>query len=254
MSCGKCQVVFFTPMPTGEELDFFYNNGYHNNFSKSTMVGCSFAENRYAALEALLTAYLPSLIDSPNKSLLDVGCGTGDFLKVAQQAGWHISGTELGQDAVEQATQKLGDCVVLQGDISTLDLPANAYSLITSYHVIEHLLDPVKKLKQCCRLLSPEGALFVETPNINSIGARIRGSKWSHITPPEHIVYFSPHSLKYALHKAGFNRVLILTSIPQTIESIQGWPAFLKIIANSLYHLAPRLGMGAALQAIAFKD
>lgn len=253
MSCGECQVVFFTPMPTAEELEFFYNNGYHDNFSKSTMVGCSFAENRYAALEEILKTYLPSFIEAPNKSLLDVGCGTGDFLKIAQQAGWRISGTELGQDAVEQATQKLGNCV-LQGDISTLDLPANSYGLITSYHVIEHLLDPVKKLRQCHQLLSPDGALFVETPNINSIGARIRGSKWSHIIPPEHIVYFSPHSLKYALHKAGFNRVLILTSVPQTIESIQDWPMLFKSIATSLYHLAPKLGMGAALQAIAFKD
>ncbi len=253
MTCGNCQVVFFTPMPTDKELEIFYNSGYHDNFSKSTMVGCSFAKNRYAALEELLKTHLPSLIEAPNKSLLDVGCGTGDFLKIAQQAGWRISGTELGQDAVKQATQKLGDCV-LQGNISTLDLPTTSYNLITSYHVIEHLLDPVKKLRQCHRLLSSGGALFVETPNINSIGARIRGSKWSHIIPPEHIVYFSPHSLTHALHEAGFKQVLILTSVPQTIESIQNWPVFLKGIAASLYNLAPKFAMGAALQAIAFKD
>ena len=253
MSCSKCQVVFFMPMPTAEELEFFYNNGYHDNFSKSAMVGCSFAKNRYAALEELIKTYQPLLIDDPDKSLLDVGCGTGDFLKIAQQEGWRISGTELGQDAVEQATQKLGDCV-LQGDISTLDLPATSYDLITSYHVIEHLLDPVKKLKECYRLLSPEGLLFIETPNINSMGARIRGSKWSHVIPPEHIVYFSPNSLKYALHEAGFEKILILTSAPHTIESIKNWPIFLKAIASPLYNFAPKIGMGAALQAIAFKD
>ncbi len=253
MSCGECQVVFFAPMPTAKELEFFYNSGYHDDFGKSAMVGCSFAENRYAALEALLKIYLPSLTEAPNKTLLDVGCGTGDFLKIAQQSGWRILGTELGQDAVAQATQKLGGCV-LQGDISTLGLPADAYSLITSYHVIEHLLDPVEKLKQCYRLLSSEGALFVETPNISSLGARISGAKWSHIIPPEHIVYFSPRSLEYALRKAGFNRVLMFTSVPQTIESIQDWPVFFKGIATSLYNLAPKLGMGAALQAIAFKD
>lgn len=253
MSCGKCQVVFFTPMPTAKELETFYNNGYHDNFSKSTMAGSSFAKNRYIALEELLKAHLPSFVDVPNKSLLDIGCGTGNFLEVAQQAGWRISGTELGQDAVERATQRLGDCI-FQGDISALDLPSDSYDLITSYHVVEHLLDPVKKLQHCYRLLSSKGALFVETPNISSIGARIRGAKWSHIIPPEHIVYFSPSSLRFALHEAGFEKVLILTSAPQTVESIQKWPDFLKEVAIALYNFAPKIGMGAALQAIAFKD
>lgn len=252
MSCGKCQVVFFTPMPTAEELESFYNNGYHDEFSKSTMVGCSFAENRYLGLEKLIATYLPLLADTSSRSLLDVGCGTGDFLEVAQQAGWNITGTELAKDAVERATQKLGNCV-LQGDISTLDIPSDSFDLITSYHVIEHLLDPVKKLRQCYQLLSSKGALFVETPNIKSMGARIRGSKWSHIIPPEHIVYFSPSSLKYALHEAGFEKIFILTSAPQTIESIKNWPSFLKAIASPLYNFSPKIGMGAALQAIAFK-
>lgn len=217
------------------------------------MAGDSFAKKRYQELEILLRTHLPSSTENSDKAILDIGCGTGDFLKVAQQEGWCISGTELAKDAVERARQKLGNCV-FQGDIASVSLPHLSYNLITSYHVIEHLLDPVKQLQQCYRLLSAKGALFLETPNINSMGARIRGAEWSHIIPPEHIVYFSPSSLRYTLHKAGFNRATVFTSAPQTIESIRNWPGFFKQIAASVYGFAPRLGMGAALQAIAFKD
>lgn len=250
--CDVCHVVFFTPMPTQQELSAFYNDGYHDNFSQSRMAGGSFAEIRYQSLEKLLTAHAPSLINRPNRSILDVGCGTGDFLYAAKRAKWNITGTELAQNAAQKANQKL-DNSVLEGDILSLDLPIDSYDLVTSYHVIEHLLDPVGMLQRCYQLLSSQGVLFVETPNISSLGARIRGSKWSHIIPPEHIVYFSPDSLRYALQKAGFDRIVVVSSSPQAIESIQNWPGLAKRMIRILYDLAPKVGMGAALQAIAFK-
>jgi len=252
MTCGTCHIVFFSPMPTPEELKDFYSDGYHDEYSQSTMASLPFDRNRYQLLEGLIDNFHPSLLMKSNRTLLDVGCGVGGFLGVAQQAGWTVTGTELTDDAVEKARGKLGDCV-LEGDISNLSF-SQTYDLITNYHVIEHLLDPVKMLQTCYRLLSPQGVLFVETPNIKSLGARIRGAKWSHIIPPEHIVYFSPGSIRYALHKAGFDRVIVLTSAPQVIESIQAWPSSLKKLVTFLYSLAPKARMGAAVQAIAFKD
>lgn len=239
-------------MPTQEELSDFYNNGYHDSFSQSTMAGDAFAESRYQSLECLLATHSPLLVTQLERSLLDVGCGTGDFLQVAERAGWTIAGTEIAQGAVERAAMKLGSCV-LEGDILSLELPTASYDLVTSYHVIEHLINPVEKLRRCYQLLTPRGALFIETPNIGSVGARIRGARWSQIMPPEHIVYFSTSSLGYALRKAGFDRVVILTSSPQVIESTQGLPEAAKKVVNVLYSLAPKIGMGAALQAIAFK-
>lgn len=250
--CSACRLVFFTPMPTQQELSAFYNDGYHDDFSQSRMAGESFAEIRYQSLEKLLVAHAPSLIDKPNRSILDVGCGTGDFLSAAKRARWNITGTELAQSAAQKASQKL-DNSVLEGDILSLDLPLCSYDLVTSYHVIEHLLDPAGMLQRCYQLLSSQGVLFIETPNISSLGARVRGPKWSHIIPPEHIVYFSSDSLQYALQKAGFGKVITLSSSPQSIESIQNWPGPAKRMIRILYDLAPKVGMGAALQAIAFK-
>lgn len=250
--CGACHVVFFAPMPTQKELSAFYNNGYHDDFGRSTMAGETFAKGRYQALESLLTAHIPSLIAKRDKLLLDVGCGTGDFLYAAKLAGWEVTGTELARSAVHKANKKLDDSV-LEGDILSLDLPVASYDLVTSYHVIEHLIDPVGMLHRCYQLLSSEGVLFIETPNIGSLGARIRGARWSHIIPPEHIVYFSSGSLQYALRKAGFDRSVILSSSPRVIESVQDWPEFAKRIVRFIYDFAPKVGMGAALQAIAFK-
>lgn len=252
MACGICQVVFFSPMPMSAELKAFYSDGYHDDYSRSTMASLPFDRSRYQLLEKIIEDVRPSLLMTSNRALLDVGCGVGGFLGVARQAGWTVTGTELTQAAVERAREKLGNCV-LEGDVSDLCF-SRTYDLITSYHVIEHLLEPVKMLQRCYQLLSSQGALFIETPNINSLGARVRGAEWSHIIPPEHVVYFSPCSMQYALRKAGFNRVVVFTSAPQVIESIQYWPVPLKKVAAFLYSLAPKVGMGAAVQAIAFKD
>ncbi|WP_235071033.1 class I SAM-dependent methyltransferase [Leptolyngbya sp. Heron Island J] len=243
----------FTPRPTPEELEAFYNNGYHDRFSESAMANMHFAQNRYQFLENMLHRYAPKLAVQTGRKLLDVGCGTGDFLQVAQQAGWHVTGTELAKDAVDRASQKVGNHI-LQGDMTEIYVPDGSYHLVTSYHVIEHLLDPIAQLKRCYDLLIPGGLLFVETPNIQSLGARLKGKNWSHIIPPEHILYFSPVSLRHALHRAGFDQIVVGTSAPQIVESIVHWPWALKKLAGFIYQIAPRVGLGAAVQALAFKQ
>ena len=253
LACQSCGIVAFAPRPTPEELETFYNNGYHDRFNESAMADTYFAQQRYQFLEKTLHRHAPSLIAQTEHRLLDVGCGTGEFIQVAQQAGWHVTGTELARDAVSLASQRVGQHV-LQGDITEIDLPDNSYHLVTSYHVIEHLLDPIAQLKRCYGLLVPGGLLFVETPNIQSLGARLKGKSWSHIIPPEHIIYFSPASLKHALYRAGFDRVVVSTSAPQVIESIAQWPWLLKKLAGFIYQIAPRAGLGAAVQAVAFKE
>ena len=239
-------------MPTDQELNDFYAN-YHSEFSQTHMAGSDFANNRYRELSKFLKQCKSEQTIDLSGSLLDVGCGTGAFIKAAKHAGWQVTGTELTPEAANLAASNSG-CSVLVGDIAGLDLQEQSFEFITSYHVVEHLPDPVAKIKHCYKLLKTGGALFLETPNTASLGAKLRGAKWSHILPPEHVVYFSPRSLTHALKEGGFHTIFIRTSSPQIVESIQHWPASFKAIAKAIYNTAPVLGMGAALQAIAFKD
>lgn len=258
MHCQVCHLIFFSPRPTLEQLQEFYESTkYRESYTNSPMGDFNFAQNRYRELHALLKKYSrithQAFQNQHAKKWLDVGCGTGDLLEIAAQNGWVVSGTEMTVAAAQQARSKLGSRVWV-GDINTLILPENSYDLITSYHVIEHLLEPVQMLKRLYVLTKPGGIVFVETPNIGSLGARIRGAKWSQIKPPEHISYFQPASLKYAFRQAGFQRSVVFTSTPQIIESVEKFPFIIKFLALGLYSFAPRFGIGAALQAVAFKD
>lgn len=254
ISCKRCGTVLFVPRPTIDELKTFYDNQqYRENFDISSMVGADFAQHRYKSLCDVLERFDVQVTSKPNRRLLDVGCGTGDFLQVAQRDGWQVTGTELSTTAAEQIASRLGISILI-GEITSLQLPEVTYDLITSYHVIEHLIEPLAMLRRLYQLVSDEGAIFLETPNIGSLGARLRRAKWSHIIPPEHITYFQPSSLQYALEQAGFKRVFVFTSAPQMIESTQHWPVPLQGAVKAIYNIAPRLNLGAALQAIAFKD
>jgi 2-polyprenyl-3-methyl-5-hydroxy-6-metoxy-1,4-benzoquinol methylase len=254
IGCKNCGTVLFVPRPNSDELKAFYNaQQYRENFDTSSMVGAGFAQHRYESLCDVLERFDVQTSSKSNRRLLDVGCGTGDFLKVAQRDGWQVTGTELSTTAAEKIASRL-NIPIMTGEITSLQLPEASYDLITSYHVIEHLIEPLAMLRRLYQLISNEGAVFLETPNIDSLGARLRGAEWSHIIPPEHITYFQPRSLQFALRQAGFKRVFVFTSAPQMIESTQYWSVPLQGIVKTIYNIAPRLNLGAALQAIAFKN
>ena len=254
LTCQNCQLVFYVPRPTPKQLtDFYDQQSYRQDYEQSIMSSQDFVENRYRELKKIITKYQPCLLKKSNKTFLDIGCGIGDLLYLAMNDGWQITGTEISAKASDRANQTLGDHILV-GDILSLDLQENSFDVITIYHVIEHLIDPIPTLEKIKKLLKPEGIAFIETPNTGSLGARIRGKKWSHIIPPEHITYFDIYSLKYALKTAEITKFKVFSNAPYIIKSVENWIQPLPLIINFIYQVVPIVGLGAALQAVIFKN
>lgn len=137
--------------------------------------------------------------------VLDIGCGNGGFLmNLAGQGVRHLEGTELSAPSAQRVPRG-ANLTVHVGDLLDLDLPESTYSVITIWHVLEHLRDPQAALAKCHRLLAPGGMLFIAVPNQDSSQARRSGRHWFHLDPPRHLFGFGPRSLALLLRRTGFN-------------------------------------------------
>ena len=146
--------------------------------------------------------HMPSQPPDRQGRLLDVGCGNGAFLKMAQAAGWSVQGIDFDPIAVAEARRQ-GLAVDL-GGIDQLAAQAQTYDWITCSHVLEHVHEPQQLLQSLHRLLRPGGTLWLQTPNLNSIGHRTYGRDWVGADPPRHLTLLTLTSLRSALEKAGF--------------------------------------------------
>ena len=138
----------------------------------------------------------------PDQKLLDVGCGNGDYLAIASEAGWKVKGVEPDPKAVEIARSR--GLEVVQGGIGEVSTDREQFDVITMSHVIEHVHDPVHFVKQAYECLKPSGILYIDTPNIEGMGAKRYGENWRGIESPRHLVLFSGLGLRTVLKKAGF--------------------------------------------------
>lgn len=143
--------------------------------------------------------------DSRECRLLDVGCGNGSYLVLAQQAGWKVEGLDFDPAAVR--TCLAAGLNVTVGGIEVLQGRSNQYDAITLSHVIEHVHDPARLLNQALALLKPGGMLWLATPNIDSLLSAQYGPYWRGLEPPRHLVLFNCDSLRILLHQAGFSEI-----------------------------------------------
>jgi 2-polyprenyl-3-methyl-5-hydroxy-6-metoxy-1,4-benzoquinol methylase len=134
--------------------------------------------------------------------LLDVGCGDGGFLRVARALGYTAEGVEADDAPARVARQ--GGFLVHTGAIDDMPLAAGRIDQITLNHVIEHLHDPVTSLRRLLAALRPGGRIWLQTPNIDGLGAAQFGSAWRGLEPPRHLVMFNAPSLRRALQAAGY--------------------------------------------------
>jgi 2-polyprenyl-3-methyl-5-hydroxy-6-metoxy-1,4-benzoquinol methylase len=138
--------------------------------------------------------------------ILDIGCGNGFFLTRARESGFQVEGQEISSLFINYCRQNL-DLTVYSGELDSLNLEAGSYDVITMFDVIEHVYLPGKLLKECNRLLKPDGLLVVTTHDIGNFFAKLYGVKWHMIYPIGHVWYFTRVTLRSLLRKEGFREI-----------------------------------------------
>ena len=138
------------------------------------------------------------------KRFLDVGCGFGYLLDVAQDSGFEVAGVEFNPSAVEHARQKYV-FPLFQGDFLdfTDDQPFDAVSMMD---VIEHFIDPHEALAKASQLLAPGGILAISTMDSDSFVSRLLGTALEDFRRVrEHVSFFTRKSIRRFLEHYGFD-------------------------------------------------
>ena len=219
--CGDCGAGYLDPRPTPETIGLAYSRYYTHAVAEDRAPAPAadaeptltrFAANRIArAMLHLLPGSTEDAEDlaarhlrppAPGARLLDVGCGSGRFLLRAKSLGWDVYGIDPDPDAV--AAARRSGLAIEQGALTDSTFPDGYFDAITLSHVIEHLHEPIATLRQCHRLLRPDGRLWIATPNLDAPGRGLFGESWRGLEPPRHLVIFTWRSLEQALREAGF--------------------------------------------------
>jgi 2-polyprenyl-3-methyl-5-hydroxy-6-metoxy-1,4-benzoquinol methylase len=205
VKCASCGHAFTNPRPADADLGMFYESDdyiSHTNSSKGVF-------NRlYKAVRSVALKQKRKLVEyhQPQKGLLlDIGCGTGEFLHQMQTAGWQVEGVEEAALAREQAQQKY-ELNVVEGK-AVFEKESAAYSAITLWHVLEHLPDLNAYFQLFQRLLQTEGKLVIAVPNHESFDAAFYKDDWAAWDVPIHISHFSKRSMVQWAEKFGFHLI-----------------------------------------------
>lgn len=139
--------------------------------------------------------------------LLDVGCGNGDFLLKARDAGWDVTGIDF--DSIAAATARARGLTVYTGSLADAPFPAGSFDYITANQVIEHVHDISAFLNACVNLLAPNGGIWLGTPNFKCIQRRYFGPHWILLDIPRHLAILTADDLHRQLQVAGLNDIRI---------------------------------------------
>lgn len=244
--CDGCGCAYLDPRPTPESIKRAYEQYYTHEIKApkwsanplkltKRAVRNGYLNRKWGAslspslniFGILLPKYFQRIIDEgvmrnlPRPAnggrLLDAGCGNGQFLSLAQNAGWRITGFDLDPKAVETARSRCPD--VRLGGFETVQQERDLYDAITVSNVIEHVYQPKELLTNCYRLLKAGGYFWIITPNVGSYGHSEFKSDWRGLEPPRHLQLLSWNLLQRLLEEAGFKKVTRAFWQPEYLSS-----------------------------------
>jgi 2-polyprenyl-3-methyl-5-hydroxy-6-metoxy-1,4-benzoquinol methylase len=165
--------------------------------------------------------YLSSQVKSNNRSILDVGCGFGYFLKSASEDGWETYGVEISDAAVWDARKTVKEAKIFHGSLKDAHYSDEYFDAITLWDVLVMVDSPFDELKECHRILKPRGKIGIRVRNVffQKMAYKIyfpfrNIASWLKIKKPYvfHRYNFGAKSLQLLLHRAGFRPILITNS------------------------------------------
>jgi len=142
-------------------------------------------------------------------TLLDVGCGAGEYLDVMRELGWETSGVEPNESAARAASES--GHILHHGVLTGAPFSPRSFDVVRMWHTLEHLPDPLADLRTAAALLRPGGHLVLGTPNSAGLAAGIFGRYWFHLDAPRHLCIFSTRAVERRLGEVGLSEIRVQT-------------------------------------------
>lgn len=208
-SCDDCGFMFTQDVPDEKEIGRYYETPdyiSHSDTHKGLM-------NRvYHYVRALMLVKKVRLIKRESKKnvgrILDIGTGTGYFIKEMKNAGWKVNAMEKSPLARDFAKKHFDLDIDDDNALSSYD--EDSFDVITLWHVMEHLEHLNETWEILYRLLKKDGVLIIAVPNHTSYDAMKYKEFWAAYDLPRHLWHFTPKSIKMLAGKHNFNLSNIL--------------------------------------------
>ena len=203
VECKSCKFKFTNPRPKEETIGKYYQSKdyiSHTSSKKGVFNRVYQGVRKYQFHKKL--SIINDLIKKDAKSLLDVGCGTGEFVSFCNKKNWISKGVETDKKARNFAIKNNG-CNV-DDSLSTAIMNNERFDVITLWHVLEHVYDLDGYLRKLKSLLKEGGYLILGLPNHRSYDAKYFGQSWFAYDLPIHVSHFSKSDIETIVKKYNF--------------------------------------------------
>ncbi len=206
------ELLVTSPRPNDKDLTKYYESETyisHTDAKKSAFDRIYHLVRNYTLKRKIK---LINSLHVSQRTMLDIGAGTGDFLLVAKNNEWNVEGVEPSEMARRIADEKLNQ--KLNVDISELE--GQSFDIITMWHVLEHVPNVMEYIVQLKNLLKEDGVLIVAVPNHKSFDAKYYGVYWAAYDVPRHLWHFSQKSIAEIF---GKEKMKIIKTLPMKFDA-----------------------------------
>ena len=237
IDCVKCEFIHIVPPPSKQEISKLYKKKYYTKIKPQYIKKYEREIDYWNLIFDEKLDYLETKIKRKTKSILDIGSGSGFFLKRAKEKGWIVNGVEPNYFAAK-FSEKIGISVI-PDFFQNIDIEnMKKYDVINLFDVLEHVHNPIELLKKCHRLLKSGGIIVIEVPNDYNplqkivqkslkkeeywltILTKSRNYNWA--SKIDHVNYFNFFSLKRLLTKLRFKVVYQQSTFPLELFLLMG--------------------------------
>lgn len=193
VKCETCGFHFTNPIPSESVIGQYYKSENYISHSSSK---AGLINRAYNVVRNITLKNKVKLISrlSNGKDLLEIGSGTGHFLKASLNAGFNVQGLEPDEDARLFAKNQFG--LDLQSLDEITEIESNSKDVITMWHVLEHVYHLKRDVAEFVRVLKNDGVLIIAVPNMNSWDANHYDSFWAAYDVPRHLYHFQESTIK----------------------------------------------------------
>ena len=213
LSCEKCGFKMTSPAPQPDEIRRYYESRDYisHDTKEKNLMNLAYKFLRFFTLRAKGKIVRKN---SSGVKILDIGCGTGEFLARMRKMGYDCSGVEPNEKARAFAERK--HSLPVYNIIKAKELETGTYDCITLWHVLEHMHDLNETVSALKGLLKPTGKIILALPNPESWDAKYYKQFWAAYDLPRHLYHFSARNISDLATRFGLQ---VEKTLPQYLDA-----------------------------------